>query len=323
MLRSHHLTKRAFTLIELLVVIAIIAILAAILFPVFAQAKLAAKKTQDLSNMKQIGTAVQIYLGDYDDVMPPAYYYRNGVDETGGIAHWSGVMQPYTKSVQLFVSPGDKSGGFAPFNYSTADNNDGFGAAGGQAPNINANIDIQANRNSISANTLLFPRKRNSSVAMNVVSNTAIDDVAGVIMLASQTDSAVCLNGSAAASPVHSYRPSAGILLNDGSGPISAQPFVGENNAEVGLPSYLAVTSQRGTNDVTQCRTAPGASYSGIAYTQPDRFGNGANYAYADSHAKNASLGATLNPNGFQWGKRAYSAGGGVVVREDGVTPVN
>ncbi|MCG9895918.1 MAG: prepilin-type N-terminal cleavage/methylation domain-containing protein [Fimbriimonadaceae bacterium] len=62
--------KRAFTLIELLVVIAIIAILAAILFPVFAQAKEAAKKTQGLAQMKQIGTAAQIYAGDYDDALP-------------------------------------------------------------------------------------------------------------------------------------------------------------------------------------------------------------------------------------------------------------
>ena len=63
--------KRAFTLIELLVVIAIIAILAAILFPVFAQAKLAAKKTQGLAQSKQIGTGLQIYLNDADDTLPP------------------------------------------------------------------------------------------------------------------------------------------------------------------------------------------------------------------------------------------------------------
>ncbi len=62
--------RNSFTLIELLVVIAIIAILAAILFPVFAQAKVAAKKTQSLSNLKNIGTATQIYMGDYDDIWP-------------------------------------------------------------------------------------------------------------------------------------------------------------------------------------------------------------------------------------------------------------
>ncbi len=64
------MNRKAFTLIELLVVIAIIAILAAILFPVFAQAKEAAKKTSDLSNMKQLSTSTQIYLGDNDDFYP-------------------------------------------------------------------------------------------------------------------------------------------------------------------------------------------------------------------------------------------------------------
>jgi prepilin-type N-terminal cleavage/methylation domain-containing protein len=63
--------KRAFTLIELLVVIAIIAILAAILFPVFSQAKAAAKKTANISNLKQIGLATMMYSGDYDDMVIP------------------------------------------------------------------------------------------------------------------------------------------------------------------------------------------------------------------------------------------------------------
>jgi prepilin-type N-terminal cleavage/methylation domain-containing protein/prepilin-type processing-associated H-X9-DG protein len=85
--------KRAFTLIELLVVIAIIAILAAILFPVFAQAKAAAKKTTDLSNLKQLGTSTALYLGDYDDVYPQARVVNGGIGST-----YVEVLDPYVKA---------------------------------------------------------------------------------------------------------------------------------------------------------------------------------------------------------------------------------
>ncbi|MDX2064722.1 MAG: prepilin-type N-terminal cleavage/methylation domain-containing protein [Fimbriimonadaceae bacterium] len=71
--------KKAFTLIELLVVIAIIAILAAILFPVFAQAKMAAKRSVDLNNTKQLGTATLLYITDYDDNYPQSIYATDGV----------------------------------------------------------------------------------------------------------------------------------------------------------------------------------------------------------------------------------------------------
>lgn len=137
--------KKAFTLIELLVVIAIIAILAAILFPVFAQAKVAAKKTVDLSNMKQHGTATALYLTDNDDVFPtqsgvaPGYniWYYNGfvpvpadwwvdiksaydavVAGGGGSGYYpaaalyagaiglpNNLIQPYTKSFDLATVP--------------------------------------------------------------------------------------------------------------------------------------------------------------------------------------------------------------------------
>ena len=69
-------TRNAFTLIELLVVIAIIAILAAILFPVFAQAKASAKQIVCMSNMKQIGLATKMYMNDNDDVCFPAARYE-------------------------------------------------------------------------------------------------------------------------------------------------------------------------------------------------------------------------------------------------------
>lgn len=103
--------KRAFTLIELLVVIAIIAILAAILFPVFAQAKEAAKKTACLSNARQIGISLKLYLGDFDDTMPIFYAY-NSIPPAGQVGH-KGVeveLLPYSKNKDIFRSPFDVGG---------------------------------------------------------------------------------------------------------------------------------------------------------------------------------------------------------------------
>lgn len=105
--------RRAFTLIELLVVIAIIAILAAILFPVFAQAKEAAKKAACLSNMKQIGLAFNMYISDEDDRMPDRRDLKQSF--AGGWKPWASwptsdprsgwalvLMHPYTKNDQIW-----------------------------------------------------------------------------------------------------------------------------------------------------------------------------------------------------------------------------
>ena len=95
------MTRKAFTLIELLVVIAIIAILAAILFPVFAQAKAAAKKTSALSSVKQIMTGFMVYTADADDfAINVSSGGANGVHRTD---FWV-VMQPYVKNVDIFFS---------------------------------------------------------------------------------------------------------------------------------------------------------------------------------------------------------------------------
>jgi general secretion pathway protein G len=111
--------RRAFTLIELLVVIAIIAILAAFLFPVFARAKAEAKKSACISNLKQIGASIALYMGDYEDQFPHALdasdkfapdiwnefpEFRNRID-TMPLLHE--VVQPYAKNKDIFHCPGD------------------------------------------------------------------------------------------------------------------------------------------------------------------------------------------------------------------------
>jgi len=91
-----------FTLIELLVVIAIIAILAAILFPVFAQAREKARQSTCLSNCKQLGLAIQQYMSDYDQMLP--------MDQKANWAgNWKQDIQPYVKNLQIFCCPSAKS----------------------------------------------------------------------------------------------------------------------------------------------------------------------------------------------------------------------
>ncbi len=101
------LRKKAFTLIELLVVIAIIAILAAILFPVFARAREAARKTSCLSNMKQIGLAFMQYVQDYDEKLPQSWNGQNDVTQ-GQQLNWAWAIQPYAKNRQIYKCPSDK-----------------------------------------------------------------------------------------------------------------------------------------------------------------------------------------------------------------------
>lgn len=115
-------TSKAFTLIELLVVIAIIAILAAILFPVFAQAREKARAAACLSNTKQIATAQMMYMQDYDEVVIPAHMgytdqqvgtYSGPGPGNGSVADWKRfwhyIIQPYVKNFRLLVCPSQSS----------------------------------------------------------------------------------------------------------------------------------------------------------------------------------------------------------------------
>lgn len=140
------LKRQGFTLIELLVVIAIIAILAAILFPVFARARESARRASCLSNMKQIGTGMMMYTQDYDsgyplswacldtaascpagaletDTSKPAGIFtsRGNNGGSGNYKTWMDLIYPYTKSVQIFVCPSSTTPANTPnYGYSVA-----------------------------------------------------------------------------------------------------------------------------------------------------------------------------------------------------------
>lgn len=105
--------RGGFTLIELLVVIAIIAILAAILFPVFQKVRENARRAACMSNMKQMGTAIAMCTQDYDEYLPKGYFN----DEIGGkqtgfkyYIGWEGVIYNYIKSPGIFTCPDDSTG---------------------------------------------------------------------------------------------------------------------------------------------------------------------------------------------------------------------
>jgi len=99
--------RKGFTLIELLVVIAIIAILAAILFPVFARAREAARQSSCLNNLRQWGTASQMYAQDYDGMFTPPYKYQ-GPGGCAALDWWDDLLQPYVKNRQIAVCPSKK-----------------------------------------------------------------------------------------------------------------------------------------------------------------------------------------------------------------------
>jgi prepilin-type N-terminal cleavage/methylation domain-containing protein/prepilin-type processing-associated H-X9-DG protein len=108
----HSFNRRAFTLIELLVVIAIIAILAAILFPVFAQARDSARQTTCLNNCKQLGTGLMMYAQDYDETFPSWSFNSSpgglmyGPRWTAwGYSTWVDALMPYVKNDKVFACP--------------------------------------------------------------------------------------------------------------------------------------------------------------------------------------------------------------------------
>lgn len=281
--------KRAFTLIELLVVIAIIAILAAILFPVFAQAKEAAKKTSCLSNLKQIGVATFLYMGDYDDVacqtswesaLTPQPFNPGGTYQI----HWTYLMQPYIKNWNIFSCPSDS----APVTPSHP------------CPNGNADIGKFNGAGQMycdwQVQTYSYITAYNVMPAHDwvPVSASNFPDPSNTIQLAERRDKeglGAIIGKHKGISGFNPSQPCSYATLV----PPQYAPLTGTSNYAYWTPQFAAQHLAADTNDKQD-----------ITRVRWDRHQQGANYSYADGHAKFQSLGATLNPNNYQYGDKFY-----------------
>ena len=274
--------RKAFTLIELLVVIAIIAILAAILFPVFAQAKEAAKKTSCLSNDKQMATALFMYAGDSDDMLCQTSWEKDAAHPYQ--VHWSFLMQPYIKNYQMFQCPSNST----PVKPATACASDGDL---GKMPMVCDWIPVKGysyipNYNAIPAHDWM------------PVSMTSFTAPAETILVTEKRDT---LNPGDAHKGVSGFLPSqpcpSWTLAPYGGRIPPANTYTYEDPQLVKSASITGTTADYKQVDITR-----------VAWDRHSgkKWEGGANYSFADGHAKFQKLEQTLNPLRYEYGDKWY-----------------
>ncbi|MBS1723072.1 MAG: prepilin-type N-terminal cleavage/methylation domain-containing protein [Armatimonadetes bacterium] len=255
--------KKAFTLIELLVVIAIIAILAAILFPVFAQAKEAAKKTSCLDNTKQVATALYIYAQDNEDTLMQTSW-ENDAQHPYQV-HWTYLLQPYIKNWSIFKCPSDSD-----------------------------------------------------PVTPKVKCPNGTDDFGKIPMVCDWQAPEYSYIPAYNALPAHDWLP---VSMTSFQFP-SEQILIAERRNK--LDNGTVLGKHKGLSGFEPSQPCPNQSYTKVTEAQAkahlndtndkfdiirvkwDRHTGGANYCYADGHAKFAKLGQTLNWDHYQYGDKWY-----------------
>ena len=282
--------RRAFTLIELLVVIAIIAILAAILFPVFAQARESARQTACLSNMKQLGTSLTLYQQDYDGRMSQTEYAdpNNLATAQTPHVHWSYIVQPYVKNLEIFVCPSDTHPAVAQMG------------------------DLQAPKFSYINNYDAIP-----SHEYQPPSDAAIENSASLILL-TERRAYGGVKGTVLLDPykgANGFQPNKFCPNAPGSlgRPLCADPTATRNAVYGGVKCYAYYDS--GTLDKVleniddtvyfMARVKWDRHRGGADYYNDGRQG-GANYAFFDGHAKHMKIEQTIHPDNYMWGKQFY-----------------
>jgi len=250
-----------FTLIELLVVIAIIAILAAILFPVFAQARDKARQSSCLSNMKQLGLAMNMYAQDYDGLL-----MQTTSEHPVLKIHWSYVAQPYVKNAGIFVCPSDPTP-VSPKTPCVAGMNVGLDCDA-QVPKFS----YVNNYNAVPAHDWVPPHE------------SAFEAPASMIIL---TERRSTLNNPKAKA-IGQWKGTSGFIGTSGVSTGSGQICPGDNYRQANVAD--AEAGLLGTSDKPE-----------IVRVKWDRHNGGANYSFADGHAKWFKLDQTLTPVNL-WG---------------------
>ncbi len=331
-------SKRGFTLIELLVVIAIIAILAAILFPVFASAREKARQSTCASNMKQIALAMVQYVQDYDETYPQAYTY--GMSQTGtacntpgggaapalgcdatGIMSVSGLLNPYIKAYAVFVCPSDPNGGLVPTNFIPSQ----YPTPAGQFAPLNSAInDVQAPRVDYCLNEAVFPRPRGGvagyslggSTLQLTVNLSKVDSSAATIELAEFGNYPAAASGTGNGGVTNkSHRPTNMFCVASSptGAPSATAPY--DTNSDMSGNYILGVTpgimatlyAVAPTIPATVAGATTAGTYDRALYVGSGRHTNGDNFAFLDGHVKWAQIQNTLNCKQWLWGTHAYA----------------
>ncbi len=301
--------KKAFTLIELLVVIAIIAILAAILFPVFAQAKLAAKKSVDISNMKQIGLAIAMYENDYDDTpCQVSWEFKGTVPGTEGFkgsvpynpkgtyqVHFTYLLQPYIKTYAIFIAPADSTPDqpAKPCPNGTAD----FGKLGS---NGQMYCDWQYPNSYLPAYNILPAHD------WLPVSTTVLPNPAGIIEMADRRyqsedpTNPLIFSGKKGFSGFNPSQP----CTQEGATFDPTLAAQGTSEAILSIPPAVSTYGFWNAAAIVNYQTQMNnntAVWPAGDDPDPDRiwydeYTGNSNYAFADGHVKTQSIGQVLNP---------------------------